>query len=257
MRRRALEPLGASQYEPTWSNPAGAVLTPLVQDQLWAAERPFVWNGMDVGGKMGVVRLPDGGLWIHSPVDLDEPLRERLAALGPVRHIVSPNFEHVKWARQWKEAYPDATLWGVPTMRGYLEEIPYDQELRADGEPPAEWGGAIDMAYLDYETIPLTDTSFFHEVIFHHRSTRTLFCTDSFWSYPSEGLPFGSRAWKWGMDELFKPFYTGPMVRDEAKLRRVLDRVASWDPVGLLPCHGRYQAEGAASTFVKHMSANL
>ena len=50
---------------------------------------------------------------------------------------------------------------------------------RAKQEASAE-----DMAYLDYETIPLTDTSFFHEVIFHHRPTRTLFCTDSFWSPP-------------------------------------------------------------------------
>ena len=107
----------AAAYDTTWSNPSGAVLTPLVDDLVWAAERPFLWNSIDVGGKMGVVRLSDGSLWVHSPVDLDSPTRAAVDALGPVRHIVSPNFEHVKWAAQWKRAYPSATLWGCPGMK--------------------------------------------------------------------------------------------------------------------------------------------
>eukprot|EP00438_Fugacium_kawagutii_P028545 Skav222542 [mRNA] locus=scaffold2875:264283:269599:+ [translate_table: standard] len=39
--------------------------------------------------------------------DADGPACElgwqALADLGPVQHIVSPNYEHVKWAKQWKE----------------------------------------------------------------------------------------------------------------------------------------------------------
>ena len=52
------------------------------------AERPFVWNGIDVGGKMAVVRLSDGSLWLHSPVQLDQALREALQELGPVGHAL-------------------------------------------------------------------------------------------------------------------------------------------------------------------------
>lgn len=48
------------------------------------------------GGRMTVAKLSDGSLWVHSPVELDEPLREALGELGPVAHIVSPNYEHVK-----------------------------------------------------------------------------------------------------------------------------------------------------------------
>ena len=61
-------------YPKTWSNPSGAVLLRL-QPDLWVAERPFVWNNIDVGGKMAVIRLIDDSLWVHSPVNLDEPLR--------------------------------------------------------------------------------------------------------------------------------------------------------------------------------------
>lgn len=35
-------------------------------------------------------------------------------ALGPVRHVVSPNYEHVKYAPQWIAAYPEATAYGCP-----------------------------------------------------------------------------------------------------------------------------------------------
>lgn len=45
---------------------------------------------------MAVVKLTDGCLWVHSPVELDDSLRAALEKLGPVGHIVSPNYEHVK-----------------------------------------------------------------------------------------------------------------------------------------------------------------
>lgn len=36
-------------YDKTWSNPQGEVLVEVAGGQVWAAERPFVWNGIDVG----------------------------------------------------------------------------------------------------------------------------------------------------------------------------------------------------------------
>ena len=37
---------------------------------------------------------------LQSPVALTPELRDAINALGQLRHIVSPNFEHVKFARQ-------------------------------------------------------------------------------------------------------------------------------------------------------------
>ncbi|RMF38562.1 MAG: DUF4336 domain-containing protein, partial [Alphaproteobacteria bacterium] len=44
---------------------------------LWVASLPFPT-------RMTVIRLSAGGLWLHSPTELTEPLREAMAALGPV-----------------------------------------------------------------------------------------------------------------------------------------------------------------------------
>lgn len=57
-----------------------------------------------------------GSLWTQSPVELTPALKQQLDAIGPVRHIVSPNYEHTKFGRQWKDAYPEATLYGCPGL---------------------------------------------------------------------------------------------------------------------------------------------
>lgn len=67
-------------------------------DKVWGAERPFVWFGLDVNGRGAVVKLSDGSLWVHSPVSLDPELKKAVDALGNVKHIVTPNFEHNKFA---------------------------------------------------------------------------------------------------------------------------------------------------------------
>jgi hypothetical protein len=41
------------------------------------------------------------------------------------------------------------------------------------------------------------------------------------------------------------------MVRNKASLEQVLDTVAEWQPKGLLPCHGIYQASGEGESFMK------
>jgi hypothetical protein len=93
--RRPPAPSLLPDREVTWSNPLGTSLTQIADD-VWLAERPFFpslpgLQGTDVACKACIVRLPDGGLWVHAPVALDQPLRDALEKLGPVRHIVTPN----------------------------------------------------------------------------------------------------------------------------------------------------------------------
>ena len=104
----------AQQYTAAgWSNRAATVLTPQHLDpDVYTADRPFYWNGIDVGCRCTVVALPpsSGGggggtkkpdLWVHSPVGLDGPLLKAISELGNVKYVVSPNYEHVKFAPQW------------------------------------------------------------------------------------------------------------------------------------------------------------
>ena len=65
----------------TWSNRLGLSMTPITTG-VWAVERPFVWNGIDVGSRSVVCRMGDGSLLVHSPLDATEAVRDCLRALG-------------------------------------------------------------------------------------------------------------------------------------------------------------------------------
>lgn len=45
------------------------------------------------------------------------------------------------------------------------------------------------------------------QVVFFHKPSKMLITTDLFWDYPSKNVPFGTKAWKFGMDQIYLPFY--------------------------------------------------
>jgi len=49
-----------------------------------------------------VVRLPGGGLLLHSPTRFTMALRERLERIGPIRHLMAPNVAHWTFLPEWQ-----------------------------------------------------------------------------------------------------------------------------------------------------------
>lgn len=112
----------------------------------------------------------------------------------------------------------------------------------------------IDCLLLDYEHNPFTRTPFFNEVVFLHKPSGTLICTDLFWNYPSSGVPLGTSLWKFGMDRVYLPFYRGPMIRDRAAFERAAETLMSaWEWDAILPCHGTFLASGGKETLRAHL----
>ncbi|KAL7534728.1 hypothetical protein ACHAXR_009545 [Thalassiosira sp. AJA248-18] len=143
-----------------WSNRHGSVLTPASIPGVYTADRPFYWNKIDVGCRMTVIQLQssssssnnensngddddDGSsststpeLVVHSPVGLDPPLIDALQTLGTVTHVISPNYEHVKYAKQWGEQYPNAKMWGCPGLMEREPEVRWTGEVPYGARPP-------------------------------------------------------------------------------------------------------------------------
>jgi len=260
--------------EATWSNPQGSVLT-AIHDDVWLVERPFYprlpgLTGTDVGCKSVIVRLPDGKLWIHAPVGLDDSLRRSLAELGPVAHIVTPNTEHQKFAPMWILEYPQAASWACPGLREKKPEVGWQQSLAEllDGPegvvastPPAAWGGAIELCYVR-DKIPLTPgIPFFNEVVFCHKPSRTLIVTDLWWNYPARGedtepvvdaVPLSSRLWKVGMDQIYRPVYNNLMRTPTCA--RSYEAILEWDWDYIAPCHGEPVADDAKRVLQRHLA---
>lgn len=41
--------------------------------------------------------------------------------------------------------------------------------------------------------------------------------SDLYWNYPSAGTSLGTRAWKFGMDAIYGPFYKAFMIHDRGR----------------------------------------
>eukprot|EP00850_Spirogloea_muscicola_P010400 SM000061S19227 [mRNA] locus=s61:220750:222172:- [translate_table: standard] len=227
----------------TWSNPTGDVLREIVPGKVWEAPRAHMWTGIDVGGRMGVVRLADGSVWVHSPVPLDQPLREAIDAIGPLRSIVSPNYEHSIYAQQWIDAYPAARAYGCPGIKEKKPKVGIQEEVGWDTVAPEAWQGEFDLAWLDYEHNPFNRKPFFNEVVFHHRPSGVLFVTDLWWNYPADS-PGGTWLFKQGMDRVYRPFYRTFMLARRERYQEQVRRILNWEWDALVPCHGHTVVTG-------------
>ncbi|MEO8603306.1 MAG: DUF4336 domain-containing protein, partial [bacterium] len=117
-------------------------LTQLAPD-LWVATRPLVLLAGDVGTRMTVIRLRDGGLWLHSPVKLDAPTRAALDGLGPVRAVVAPSLVHHFFVGDYGKAYPEARLFAAPGLPKKRSDLRLDGVLSDDAPP--EWTGQLEQ----------------------------------------------------------------------------------------------------------------
>jgi hypothetical protein len=55
----------------------------------------------------------------------------------------SPNYEHVKFAAQWINAYPDAISYACPGLVDLHPEIPYTTSVGVQNQTPESWPSEV------------------------------------------------------------------------------------------------------------------
>jgi hypothetical protein len=212
------------------------MLRPVVED-IYALEVPFRMGGLELGGRMTVIRLPGGGLWIHSPVRLEAAVRAAVEALGPVRFLVAPNLMHHIHMKDWAAAYPEARVMALPGLRRKQPELRIDVEL--GDTPDAGYGEVITQHRVG--GIPRVE-----EFVFLHRPSRTLLVTDLAF-HIRESSSWLTRTYlrlcgtygKLAPTILFKS-----LVKDRAALRASLNTVLSLEFDRVVVCHGEVLESG-------------
>lgn len=206
------------------------MLHPLAPD-LWELNAPLSVFGMALGHRLTVARLPDGTLWLHSPVAHSAALAAALAPLGRVAHIVAPNAVHDTYLEGWFAAYPQARFHGARGLARVRPDLTFTDTL---GDTPASaWAATFDQHVL--RGIPRLN-----EVAFLHRASRTLILTDLVFNLGPD-MPFLSRLLlkvndcdcQFGVSRLFKT-----TIKDRAALRRSIDHLLAWDFDAIVVSHG-------------------
>jgi hypothetical protein len=224
-------------------------LKPVAAD-IWIVDGPVVAMAalglrMPFPTRMTVVRLPDGGLWCHSPIAPDAALFEAIDALGPVRHLVSPNQLHYAHIAAWKRRYPQATAWASPGVRERAAsqriEVQFDADL--DDAAPADWAGSI-------EQLCFRGSRVMQEFVFLHRASATLILADLIENFEPARLG-GAMRWLARVGGVRDPDGKAPWdlrltyLGRKRQARACLARMLAWQPQRVLLAHGRWYADDA------------
>jgi hypothetical protein len=222
------------------------MLKELAPDQLWVAEMPASKGGFEFGARMAVVRLPEGGLWIHSPIAV-EPLRKAVSDLGPVSALVAPSGMHYEHIPEWARAFPEARVFAVPAAAARLrKECRVDAEL--DGNP-LPWGDAL-------QAQPLLGSRLYDETDFFHAATHTLILTDLCFNIPPE-RGWSTRLWARALGVLGRLSISrsfGWTIRDRSAISASLRRMLEWDFDRVLLTHGDIVESGGREAFERAVS---
>ncbi len=142
-----------------------------IDRDLWTADGPYVrFLGLfPYPTRMAVVRLRAGDLWVWSPIALDDALAQDVAALGPVRHLVSPNKLHHLFLGAWQRRFPEARLYASPGLARKRPDLAFDAEL--SDAPESAWAEDVDQVIF-------RGSFFMDEVVFFHRASHTALVTD-------------------------------------------------------------------------------
>jgi hypothetical protein len=226
---------------------AYAPYTPLdtpkvVAPDIWIVDGPEIRFGLP-GFKlahptrMTVVRLPEGGLWLHSPTAPTETLLSSLEKIGPVRFLIAPNNFHYWWIPDWKARFPEAVAWGPPGLQRSARRTL--QPLRPlDDAPAVEWASTIDQFLVRGNVLT--------EAVFFHWPTRTLILTDLIENFESSRLRSASvrqlLLWAGVADQDGRrPLDMGlAFLLRRKTLRAAVERMIVWNPERVILAHGRW-----------------
>ncbi len=201
-----------------------------VADRLWVCEQPLKFMGAEVGARMSVVKLSSGGLLLYSPVRVSDELKREVDALGPVEQVVAPNKFHHLFVKQWTDAYPKASAFIAHGLHKKRPDLTFCS-LIEDGAAP--WSADLDH-------VPLRGQPVLNEVVFFHKSSRTLICADAVHNVGRE-KPWTSRVF-YSLVGGYGGFKTNLLdrlaARDKPALRESMRRVLCWDIDRVIMAHG-------------------
>jgi hypothetical protein len=203
--------------------------------------------GVPLGIRMTVVRLKEGGLWLHSPVPMTDADQRELETLGPVRWIIAPSKFHHLHAAAAKARFPSAALLGAPGLGAKRKDLAFDGAL--GGEPPAAW--AADLRQHPVAGVPMSS-----EVAFHHVGSRTLIVADLLFNIPRPAsfwprLLLGIN-WTFGVPSQSRLFRA--VVRDKAAYRASVEVIRGWDFDRIILSHGDVVPTGGKAAFTKALA---
>jgi hypothetical protein len=223
-------------------------LVEYVLDKIWLCLYPVHYAGLDFTSRMTVIRLSDGRVLLHSPCQIDEPLKQAIETIGEVAYIAAPGSYHYLHVPSAQRAFPNAETYLCPGIEQKRPEMQFDWLL--GDHAPAAWENELDQALV-------RGARFIWEVAFLHRASKTLILVDLVENIGdgTEGVGWGLKIWWKAVFHMWNNPKPAPEYqmgwKDKEAARQSLERILAWDFERVVIAHGDLIEEDAKAVVRK------
>ncbi len=201
-------------------------------DGIWEYDEPLKLAGILIGHRMTVIRLPGGGLWVHSPADLTPEIRQWIEATGDVAHVVAPNCVHDLYLEEYRKAYPEAVFHGAPGLAKLCPNVEFNSVI--GGQMPEDCRDVFTQQRIG--GMPRIN-----EIVYLHIPSRTLIVTDLVFNILHRDRLFdrfvfrinGNAYGRLAPSGLFRL-----VIKDKEAFRRSIRKILTWDFERIIMGHG-------------------
>ena len=216
----------------------------LMAENIWIVDGPaiemsFGLTKVPFSTRMTVVKLANGKLWCHSPIQPNQALLDSLDQLGEVAYLIGPNKLHYAYLQAWKDLYPSAQVWLAPGIdqRARAQKIPLPQGQELTDQAPPTWSAELDQDLFK-------GSRFMQEAVFFHKASKTLILTDMIENIETHQMKTHQRL-------LFKlgdnAYPNGKTPRDlrltfvgkKTASRTSFETLKNWEPEKIILAHGQ------------------
>ncbi|WP_415880026.1 DUF4336 domain-containing protein [Methylomonas sp. TEB] len=208
------------------------VLKTLVPGQIWYAQQAIQFGPLNLSTRATFIKLRDGSVWVHSPIEPSAQLVAEIAEIGPVRYVLAPNKSHHLFFTPFIKAFPNAEGYiapGLAEKRPDLSAYPVLSPL----ETPA-WTTELIPVFV--EGLPIIN-----ETAWFHSATGTLILTDLLFCFGAEhiGLARVVARLLGVYNQLAMSRTMKLLVKDKAALARSVDALLALDVERIVLAHDR------------------
>lgn len=200
-----------------------------LDDALWVEDHDFSLLGANIGTRTSIVRLSDGGLFLHAPGPTRPGMADEIDRLGEVRFLVAPNDFHHLYIADHAKHWPAARMYGAPGLSAKRKDLNFAGELGE--QPEAAWARDLDQIWIG-------GAPRVNEIAFLHRVSRTLLLVDLVFNVTPSNLFMGLMMRINGSMGLGTSRLMRFMLKDLRATRVSVEKIFEWDFDRVIMSHG-------------------
>jgi len=151
-----------------------------IDEDIFSFEQEHGFANVSVNIRMTVIRMEDGGLWVHAPIAPTDECVAMVKRLGEVKYIVLPTtgLEHKLFMAPFVRKFPGAQNFVAPGQWSWPVDLPLGfrvDGILQDNDSTTPWAKEIEQKVV---SVPV-GIGTCSEAAFFHKKSKTLLVTDA------------------------------------------------------------------------------